>query len=100
MKEGPPGSTYALYTQPDAKQVISVDPGGLRIEGARYTGARLGLPVAENAGGVMKQYRYLLIVGRGVRDFGRGEELVLPDRAARITEGGHVTWAGGQPPAA
>jgi hypothetical protein len=100
VKEGPPGSTYALYTQPDAKQVISVDPSGLRIEGARYTGARLGLPVAENAGGVMKQYRYLLIVGRGVRDFGRGEELVLPDRAAWITDGGDVTWAGGQSPSA
>jgi hypothetical protein len=33
-----------------------------------------------------------------VRDFGRGEELVLPERAAWITDGGDVTWAGGQPP--
>jgi hypothetical protein len=51
VKQGSPGSTYALCTPPDAKQVISVDPSGLRIEGARYRGARLGLPVAENAGG-------------------------------------------------
>ena len=44
--------------------------------------------------------RVLDVVGRGVRDFGRGEELVLPDRAAWITDGGDVTWAGGHSPSA
>jgi hypothetical protein len=82
--EGPPGTTYALYTQPDAKQLIGPEEIALHVRADdRYDGLPLHLrPAPDTHLEVTKQYAYLLIVGPTLRDFGRGSNLFVPSHAA------------------
>lgn len=83
LAEGPPGGTYALYTQPDTAQLVPATKDALRIAGAKYSGIPLHLePLARPHDTVVRQYRYLLILGRTVRDLGRGTDLFFPEHAA------------------
>ena len=99
IAEGPPGATYALYTQPDARQLIGPEDVSLRIEGLGYKDLTLDLsPAADTDPRVATQYRYLLIVGAGLHDFGRGSDLFLPEHAAWLLPGKALRWVEGSQP--
>jgi hypothetical protein len=99
IAEGPPGATYALYTQPDARQLIGPEDVSLRIEGLEYKDLTLDLsPAADTDPRVATQYRYLLIVGAGLHDFGRGSDLFLPQHAAWLLPGKTLRWVEGAQP--
>jgi len=99
IAEGPPGATYALYTQPDAKQLIGPEDVSLQIEGSEYKGLTLDLrPAADTDPRVATQYRYLLIAGAGLHDFGRGSDLFLPEHAAWLLPGKTLRWVEGSQP--
>ncbi len=85
VREGPPGGTYALYTQPDAVQLVERSDAKLQISGDQFSGLKLDLrPMRDPDQSVMKQYRYLLIAGQTMRDVGRGSDLIIPTKAAWV----------------
>ncbi|HKO58910.1 MAG TPA: hypothetical protein VJ276_23795 [Thermoanaerobaculia bacterium] len=88
--EGPPGATYALYTQPDARQLLAGGDAELIVKSVKnelhYEGLALDLrPTEQTDASVSDQYRYLLIAGPNLHDFGRGSNLFLPKQAAWLT---------------
>lgn len=99
VQEGPPGGTYAIYTQPDVAQ-LALDSAEVRISGDafRSTGLTLRPTAEEPAPDVAKQYRYLLLLGPVFHDFGRGNDLFLPSHAAWLhPENGQVAWPSAVP---
>jgi hypothetical protein len=97
LHEGPPGGTYAVYTQPDAA-LLAHEPAGVSIfSDDKYSSEGLELrPTATTPPkAVVDQYRYLLLLGPVFPDFGRGNDLFLPSHAAWLRADGTVAWPGG-----
>lgn len=81
-----------LYTLPDSDalnpeddKLTLIDAGDGRFSYA--VDAVFNVPFPGAAGEVLKQYRYVLIAGRKVRDGGRGEDVFLPQHGLWLNDG-------------
>lgn len=76
-----------VYTLPDSNALAPVD--GIKArrlsDGLTFSAPRLA-PFAGASGEVLQQYRYLLIVGRMVRDGGRAVDVFLPQDALWVSQ--------------
>ena len=96
---GPPGGTYALYTQPDAADLAPTSTTEPLRLADQWSGRPLHLrPLEQAAAPVSRQYAYLLLFGPMLRDRSRGTDLLLPKHAAWLEETGRtIKWVGEKP---